>query len=105
MEARDILLSAVMVISAFVLTYRWLGQYGLGDSVVVLAAMVLVGALAALLLSIDIRLGEVENKIDAKERSLRVNIQGVEDNVDRKLNMMLNRVNEALESLTRRQYR
>ncbi|MBU2617880.1 MAG: hypothetical protein KKI07_04305 [Euryarchaeota archaeon] len=105
MEARDLIFSIVMVVSAFVLTFRWIGQYGMGDAVVVLSAMVLVGALAAMILCVNVRLRAIDDKIDSKERSLRVNIQSVEDGVERRLNMMVNRVNEAMEELSRRAYR
>ncbi|MDI6858946.1 MAG: hypothetical protein QMC85_00465 [Methanocellales archaeon] len=105
MEAKDLIFSIVMVVSAFVLTFRWIGQYGMGDAVVVLSAMVLVGALAAMILCVNVRLRAIDDKIDAKERSLRVNIQSVEDDVERRLNMMVNRVNEAMEEFSRRAYR
>lgn len=105
MEARDIIFSIVMVVSSFVLTFRWIGQYGMGDAVVVLSAMVLVGALAAMILSVNVRLRAIDDKIDSKERSLRVNIQSVEDGVEHRLNAAVNRVNEAMEELSRRAYR
>ena len=40
MESRDLIFSIVMVVSAFVLTFRWIDQYGMGDAVVILSAMV-----------------------------------------------------------------
>ena len=105
MESRDLIFSIVMVVSAFVLTFRWIDQYGMGDAVVILSAMVLVGALAAMILSVNIRLKSIEDQIESKERSLRVNIQSVEEGVERRLNMMVNRVNETMEELSRRAYR
>ncbi len=105
METRDIVFSLVMVISAFALTYRWLNRWDVGDPVIVLSAMVLMGALASLLLSIESRLRRIEAKIDAKERSLRVSIQSMEENVDRRLQGVIARMYEVLEQLGRRVYR
>ncbi|ATZ61600.2 MAG: hypothetical protein BME93_05995 [Methanosarcinales archaeon Met12] len=103
MEMRNILFSAILVASAFVLTTFW--PVVRGDPVIVIAAMIFAGALAALFESMDTRLSVLENKLDAKERSLRVNIQGVEENVERKLTATVKRINEAVESLTKREYR
>lgn len=87
MEPRDVVLSIVMVVSAFVMTFQWLEktEYAKGDAVIVLSAMVLIAALAMLMLSIELRLRRIEEKIEATERGLRVNLQSVEDNVGKQL--------------------
>lgn len=109
MEARDIIFSIVMIVSSFVLTYKWMTRFAStnysADAVIVLAAMVLIGALAAMILSVDIRLRRMEAMIEAKERSLRINIQSVEENIDRKLNVVLSRSNNNMEEMSRRMYR
>ncbi|MCW7076148.1 MAG: hypothetical protein ACXQS6_02735 [Candidatus Syntropharchaeales archaeon] len=105
METRDIVFSLVMVMSAFALTYRWLNRWDVGDPVIVLSAMVLVGALALLLLSIEARLRRIEAQINAKERSLRVSVQSMEENVDRKLQGVVTRMYDLLEQLGKRVYR
>lgn len=108
MEARDIIFSVVMVISSFVLTYKWMTRFASpnsGDAVIVLAAMVLIGALAAMILLVDIRLRRMEAMIEARERSMRIGIQSVEENLDRKLNAVLNKTNNAMEEISRRMYR
>lgn len=108
-EARDIIFSIVMIVSSFVLTYKWMTRFAStnysADAVIVLAAMVLIGALAAMILSVDIRLRRMEAMIEAKERSLRINIQSVEENIDRKLNVVLSRSNNNMEEMSRRMYR
>ncbi|MCL7415612.1 MAG: hypothetical protein M8349_06075 [ANME-2 cluster archaeon] len=109
MEARDIIFSVVMIVSSFVLTYQWMGRFtssnNAADAVVVLAAMVLIGSLAAMILSVDMRLRKIEAKLESKERALRINIQSVEDNLDRKLNAVLNKTNNTVEEMSRRMYR
>jgi len=105
METRDIVFSVVMVISAFALTYRWLNRWEVGDPVIVLSAMVLIGSLASLLLSIDARIRRIEERIDAKERSLRVSIQSVEESLDKRLQAVISRMYDVMEQLGRRVYR
>jgi hypothetical protein len=107
MEMRDIIFSLVMVLSSFVLTYEWLGRFkdSSANSLIILSAVVMVGALAAMILSVDIRLRKIDAELEARERSLRINIQSVETNVDRKMNQVESRVDAAMEAFNRRQYR
>ncbi|RNI14064.1 hypothetical protein EFE42_05475 [Methanohalophilus sp. RSK] len=107
METRDIVFSIVMVVSAFVLTYVWLGRfkYSPANSLIVLAAIVMVGALAAMLLSLDMRMRKIEQQLDLRERSLRINIQSVEDNMGKKMDTVTNVVDDAMETFNRRNYR
>ncbi|WP_129598172.1 hypothetical protein [Methanohalophilus profundi] len=107
METRDIVFSIVMVVSAFVLTYVWLGRfkYSPANSLIVLAAIVMVGALAAMLLSLDMRMRKIEQQLDLRERSLRINIQSVEDNMGEKMDTVTNVVDDAMETFNRRNYR
>jgi len=109
MEARYIIFTIVRIMSAFVLTYKWMTRFAStnysADAVIVLSAMVLVGALAAMILSVDIRLRRIESLMGSNERALRINIQSVEENLDRKLNVVLNKTNNTVEEMSKRMYR
>jgi len=58
--------------------------------------MVMMGALAAIILSVDIRLRKIDKMIDTKERSLRINIQSVEDNTAKRMNAVINRLDDLI---------
>ncbi|WP_292485078.1 hypothetical protein [Methanohalobium sp.] len=107
METRDIVFSVIMVISAFILTYQWLGRFGESSKnpLIIFAAIVMVGSLAVLILSIITRLRNIEQMMEAKERSLRINIQSVEDNLDKRIGDVQNSVNNAMDELNRKKYR
>ncbi|MCD4703873.1 MAG: hypothetical protein K8R64_06225 [Methanosarcinaceae archaeon] len=107
MDTRDIVFSVVMVVSSFVLTFEWLGRfkYSPANSLIILSAMVMVGALAAMILSLDTRLRRIEDTLETKERSLRINIQSVEHNMDRRMDEVINIVDGAVEEFNRRKYR
>ena len=107
MDTRDIVFSAVMVISSFVLTYEWLGRFksSPANSIIILSAIVMVGALAAMILSLDMRLRKIDEMLEAKERSTRINIQSIEDSMDKKMQDVVGRVDDALETFNRRSYR
>ncbi|WMW26256.1 hypothetical protein RE474_05965 [Methanolobus sediminis] len=107
METRDILFSVVMVVSSFVLTYEWLGRfkYSSANALIILSAMVMVGALAAMILLVDMRLRKIDNMLEAKERSLRINVQSVENNLDSRMNEVLIKMDEVMDSMDRKRYR
>ncbi len=107
METRDVIFSIVMVVSSFVLTYEWLGRfkYSPANALIILSAMVMVGALAAMILSVDSRLRKIDNMLDAKERSLRISVQSVEANLDGRVNEVLESIDDVASTIDRTRYR
>ena len=105
MDTKNTIYSAMMVISALVLTVEWLRWLENENPVIYVSAMVLVGSLAAMIINIDARITEIISKIDAKEQSLRINIQGVEENMERKLDTMVSENRASIQELTGRFYR
>ncbi len=105
MDTKNTIYSAMMVISALVLTVEWLRWLENDNPVIYVSAMVLVGSLAAMIIDIAARLTEINSKIDMKEQSLRINIQGVEENMERKLDVMISENRASIQELTGRLYR
>ena len=105
MDTKNMIYSAMMVISALVLTVEWLKWLENDNPVIYVSAMVLVGSLAAMIINIDARIAEINSKIDVKEQSLRINIQGVEENMERKLDIMVSENRASIQELTGRFYR
>jgi len=104
-EPINIIFSIVMVVASSTLTLRWLMISKNDDALIVLSAMVLIGALAALLLNINQRLKRIESEIELKERALRINLQSVESSVDKKLGSVVRKVNDAVDENSKRIYR
>jgi len=107
METRNIIFSVVMVFSAFVLVYKVVYEYGSvrEDPVIVMSAVILIGMMAILFLSIDERLRKIEEDITEKERSLRVSMQSVEEEVRDKVDTTTRRLEEIREDIMKRGYR
>ena len=103
MEPRNIIFSIVMVFSSFVLTYRLWSKYK--DPAIALSAVIIVGMLALLFLSIDERLRNIERDMKEKERSVRVSVQSVEEEVREKVDAATRKLEEVREDLMRRGYR
>jgi Sec-independent protein translocase protein TatA len=105
MEARNVIFSVVMVFSTFVLTYRLLSWKEYEDPVTVFSAVIVVAMLALLFLSADERLRKIERDIGDKERSLRVSLQSVEEEVQEKVGTATRRMEELREEIMKRGYR
>jgi hypothetical protein len=105
MEVKDIGLAAVMIISSMVLTYKWLTRLGDSDPVIIISSMLLVGSLAIMIILLDSRLRSLEEALDAKERSIRINIKGVEDNLEKKMDELSKNTTSTIGEFSKRLYR
>ena len=74
MGTRDTIFLVVMVLSSFLLSFEWLRRFAYKPTnpLIILSVMVLVGTLAVMLISINNRLQELEDKMEAKDRTLRL---------------------------------
>ena len=105
MDTKDITLAVVMTLSSVVLTIKWLTRLGnSSDPVIVLSAVLLIGSLAAMILLLNNRLRNIEEALEAKERSLRINIQGVEAHLDKKMDGFIQKTEDKIGEFSKRIY-
>ncbi len=105
METKNIALAVIMTLSSIVLTYKWLVRLGDSDPVILLSAMLLIGSLAGMILFVNTRIQRLEEALDAKERSIRINIKGVEDNLEKKMDAYVQKTNNQIGEFSKRIYR
>lgn len=109
MEAKDIGLAVAMIMSSLVLTHRWLTRLHNPDIIIIIAAMVLIGCLAALILLLNLRIHSLEQNLNetmnAKERSIRINIKGVEENLENKMDNFMQKTNNTIGDFSKKIYR
>jgi hypothetical protein len=107
MDVKDAGLAVVMVLSSIVLTYKWLTRLGdrAPDSVILMAVVLLIGSLAGMILLLNMRLMALEEALGAKERSIRINIKGVEENLDKKMDDFVQKINFSIGEFSKRMYR
>lgn len=106
MDTKDITLAVVMTLSSVILTIKWLTRLGnTADPIIVLAAVLLIGSLAAMILLLDNRLRNIEEALDTKERALRINIQGVESHLDKKMDAFVQKTENTIGEFSKRIYR
>ena len=106
METRDTVFFVVMVLSSFLLSFEWLRrfEYASTNPLIILSVMILVGTLAVMIISINNKLQEFENKIEAKDRTLKVNIESTETKIDERMNELSSKVDNAICEFNRRKY-
>ena len=105
MDAKDVGLAVVMTLSSIVLTYKWLTRLGDSDPVIIISAMLLAGSLAVMILFLNVRLRMLEEALNAKERSIRINIKGVEENLEKKMDTIAQNTSNTIGEFSKRMYR
>ena len=106
METRDTVFLVVMVLSSFLLSFEWLNrfEYKSTNPLIILSVMILVGTLAIMLISINNKLQEFEGKIEAKDRTLKVNMDGTGTKIEERMNELSSKIDNAIYELNRRKY-
>ncbi|MHC1625429.1 MAG: hypothetical protein ACXQS2_05455 [Methermicoccaceae archaeon] len=105
MDLKEYVFSVVMVLSAFVLTQTWITRFGPSNAVVVVSAMLMVGALAAMLLSMDIRMKRMEREIKDREKNINFLMNSVENSLSVQLSKVVKSVEEAMNEFSKRIYK
>jgi MFS-type transporter involved in bile tolerance (Atg22 family) len=82
MDAKDLLLSLIMVASAFALAYSYLAEYQRSNPMIMASTVLLVGAVAAMFLSTSARLKRVEKDLERYQRATRMGLSGVEERIE-----------------------
>lgn len=72
---------------------------------IVTSAVILAAMVALLFLSVDVKLKKIEEDISEKERSLRVSMQSVEQEVREKVDTATRKIEDVRESIVKRGYR
>jgi len=105
MDIKDIALAVVMTLSSMVLTYKWLTRLGESDPVIIISAVLLIGSLAAMILLGNDRIRRLESVLEAKERSIRINIKGVEEHLDKKMDTFVQKTSNTIGEFSKKMYR
>ncbi|MBO8182234.1 MAG: hypothetical protein H0Z28_05500 [Archaeoglobus sp.] len=105
MDTRELGLSALMVFSAVMLTYKWLSLYNKADPGVIFFAFLLTLALGGLFISMEMRMRRVMEEFENTKRVIAVNADDLEVRFEGILQANLKQFDERLESIERRLYR
>ena len=110
METRDTVFLIVMVLSSFLLSFEWLRRFTYKpenpfiDPLIILSIMVLTGTLSLMLISINNKLQDFEDTIEARDRALRVNMETSDTKIEERMNELSSKVDNAVYEFNRRKY-
>jgi len=96
----DILLTVVMTAATLVLVTRFWQ-----DTIIAVAAGLMVLALGGLLLSLNIKMRRLERSVIIRERMLRTNLEEISSRMQGKYDMALTHLDELIGEFSRRAYR
>ncbi|NMB78460.1 MAG: hypothetical protein GYA23_05130 [Methanomicrobiales archaeon] len=96
----DILLTVVMVVSTVVLILRFWQ-----DITVALAAALMMLAIGGLFLSLQIKMRKVEQAMNARERTMRSNLEEISDRMAGKYDLAISHLDELVAEMSRRAYK
>ncbi len=82
MDAKEIILSVIMVASSFFLASSYLAEYERSNSVILASTVLLIASLAIMLLSTNDRLRRLEREMEKTGRGTRIRLQSLEDRID-----------------------
>ena len=102
---RDAILAALMVISAVLLTSKWLSLHNSFDPVVVFFAFLFTLSLGLLIISLVIRIQSLMEELESAKRIIAMNSAEIEERVDSRLREYLRDLEERIEAIERRMYR
>jgi hypothetical protein len=106
METKDTVFLVVMVLSSFLLSFEWLRRFSYKPTnpLIILSVMVLVGTLSVMLISINNKLQEFEDKMEAKDRTMKVNLDSTGIKIEERMNELSTKVDNAVYEFNRRKY-
>lgn len=110
METRDTVFLVVMVLSSFLLSFEWLKRFTYRptnpfiDPLIILSIMIMAGTLSLMLISINNKLQEFEDKMEAKDRTLKVNMESTGTKIEERMNELSSKVDNAIYEFNRRKY-
>lgn len=102
---REMLFALLMMLSAVILTWKWLSLYDRVDAVVIFSAFLLTFSLGMLLLSLEYRMYKMKEEFENLKRLIAVNADDLESRMEGKLKVYMESLEERMERIERRLYR
>ncbi|MBE8540015.1 hypothetical protein [Geoglobus acetivorans] len=102
---RDVAFAAVMIISAVILTWKWLSLYDNVDAIVIFSAFLLTLSLGLLLISMEYRMEKMKEEFESVKRTVAINSADLEEKIEGKMRAYLDSIDDRLDKIERRLYR
>ena len=105
MEIKDIIAFILIEVATFMLVFSWFKDiYNPYVWVITFCLLIIVGILSYLVLSIHFRLQDMEEKMESRDKSIRISIVSVEAELEHKLDKLNNNVEKAVSEINRKRF-
>jgi short subunit fatty acids transporter len=88
------------------MAYAWLQRfvYNPYNWVIILCLLIVVGVVAYMILSIHSRLNEIEERMESRDKAIRVSIMTVEADLENQMQRLNNNVENAVNEINRKRF-
>ncbi|MDV0446291.1 hypothetical protein MsAg5_01210 [Methanosarcinaceae archaeon Ag5] len=106
METRDIIAFVLIEVATLVMAYAWFQRfvYNPFNWVIMLCLLIVVGILSLMILSINNRFKELEARMEARDKSIRVSIMTVEADLENNINRLNDNVERAVSEISKKRF-
>jgi hypothetical protein len=105
MEIKDIIAFILIEVATFMLVFAWFQDiYNPYVWVIAFCLLVIVGILSYLVLSIHFRLQDMEEKMESRDKAVRISIMSVEADLEHKLDRLNSNVERAVSEINRKRF-
>ncbi|WNY23683.1 hypothetical protein MmiHf6_09960 [Methanimicrococcus hongohii] len=106
MDTKDIIAFLLIEIATLVMAYAWLQRfvYNPYNWVIIFCLLIVVGVASYMILSLNSRLNEIEEKMESRDKSIRVSIMTVEADLENQMQRLNNNVESAVTEINRKRF-
>ncbi|MDV0445283.1 hypothetical protein MmiAt1_08510 [Methanimicrococcus sp. At1] len=106
METKDIIAFILIEIATLVMAYAWLQRfvYNPYNWVIIFCLLIVVGVATYMILSVNSRLNEIEERMESRDKAIRVSIMTVEADLENQLQKLNHNVESAVSEINKKRF-
>ncbi|WNY27589.1 hypothetical protein [Methanolapillus ohkumae] len=106
METKDIIAFILIEVATLVMAYAWFQRfvYNPFNWVIILCLLIVIGILSLMILSINTRFKELEGRMEARDKSIRVSIMTVEADLENNIARLNENVERAVAEINKKRF-
>jgi len=105
MEIKDIIAFILIEVAAFMLVFAWFQDiYNPYVWVTAFCLLIIVGVIFYMVISVHFRLRAMEEKMETRDKSIRISIMTVEADLENKIDKLNNNVEKAVSEINKKRF-
>lgn len=106
MDTKDIIAFLLIEVATLVMAFAWLKRfvYNPYNWVIIFCLLIVVGVAAYMILSLNSRLNQIEEKMESRDKAIRVSIMTVEADLENQLQRLNHNVESAVTEINRKRF-